>query len=57
MATHSPILMAVPGARLLEITRASPAETELCDTSHFKLYRDFTVDPGDFVDRALRDEI
>ena len=57
MATHSPILMAVPGARLLEITRAGLAETELCDTSHFKLYRDFTVDPGDFVDRALRDEI
>lgn len=57
MATHSPILMAVPGARLLEITRAGIADTELRDTPHFKLYRDFTIDPDDFVDRALRDVI
>lgn len=57
MATHSPILMAVPGARLLEISRAGIADTELRDTRHFKLYRDFTSDPDDFVDRALRDEI
>ncbi|ACI57953.1 putative ATPase [Rhizobium leguminosarum bv. trifolii WSM597] len=56
MATHSPILMAVPGARLLEITRAGLVETELRKTGHFKLYRDFTVDPYDFVDRALSDE-
>lgn len=57
MATHSPILMAVPGARLLEITRAGIADTQLQDTRHFKLYRDFTTDPDDFVGRALRDEI
>ncbi len=57
MATHSPILMAVPGARLLEITRAGIAATDLRDTRHFKLYRDFTVDPDDFVSRALRDEM
>lgn len=37
MATHSPILMAVPGARLLEIIRAGLAETDLRDTGHFKL--------------------
>ncbi len=57
MATHSPILMAVPGARLLEITRAGLAKTELRNTRHFKLYRDFTVDPDDFVGRALRNEM
>lgn len=57
MATHSPILMAVPGARLLEITRAGLADTALRDTRHFQLYRDFTTDPEDFVDRALRDDI
>lgn len=55
MATHSPILMAVPGARLLEITRAGLAETDLRDTAHFKLYRDFTLDPEEFVEQALRD--
>lgn len=57
MATHSPILMAVPGARLLEITRTRVAETGLRETRHFKLYRDFTENPDDFVQRALRDEI
>lgn len=56
MATHSPILMAVPGARLLEITPAGLAETGLRETRHFKLYRDFTEDPDNFVARALRDE-
>jgi len=57
MATHSPILMAVPGARLLEITRGGLAEIALRDTRHFRLYQDFTSDPEDFVERALRDEI
>lgn len=57
MATHSPILMAVPGARLLQITRGGLTEAELRNIGHFKLYRDFTAAPDDFVDRALRDEI
>jgi len=57
MATHSPILMSVPGARLLEITRAGLAETTLRQTRHFQLYRDFTEDPDGFVGRALRDEL
>ncbi|HEX5933201.1 MAG TPA: ATP-binding protein, partial [Pseudorhizobium sp.] len=57
MATHSPILMAVPGARLLEITRGGLAETELRQTRHFRLYQDFASDPEDFIERALRDEV
>jgi predicted ATPase len=57
MATHSPILMAVPGARLLEISRAGLVDTELRQTQHFRLYQDFTTDPDDFVSRALRDEV
>jgi predicted ATPase len=56
MATHSPILMAVPGARLLEITRGGLAEVELHRTRHFRLYQDFTADPEDFITRALRNE-
>ena len=57
MATHSPILMAVPGARLLEITRGGLMETELRETRHFRLYQDFASDPEDFIERALRDEV
>ncbi|MHA6731538.1 AAA family ATPase [Devosia sp. A369] len=56
MATHSPILMAVPGARLLEITRGGISETHYRQTQHFKLYQDFTADPEDFIATALRDE-
>lgn len=57
MATHSPILMAVPGARLLEINHRGLAETELRKTQHFQFYQDFTIDPDDFISRALRDDL
>jgi predicted ATPase len=56
MATHSPILMAVPGARLLEITRGGLNEINLLQTQHFRLYQDFTADPEDFIARALSDD-
>ena len=56
IATHSPILMAVPGARLLGITRGGLAPTTLLATSHFRLYQDFTSDPDDFISRALEDD-
>ncbi|HZY68140.1 MAG TPA: AAA family ATPase [Devosia sp.] len=57
MATHSPLLMATPGARLLEVTPHGFAETDLAATRHFRLYQDFTSDPDDFIARALADEI
>lgn len=56
MATHSPILMAIPGARLLEITRTGLAEVQLTSTRHFRLYRDFTSDPEAFIARTLGGE-
>lgn len=54
MATHSPILMALPKARLLEITRRGLTEVDYRDTQHFKLYQSFTVDPEEFVAEAIR---
>ncbi|WP_339758843.1 AAA family ATPase [uncultured Hoeflea sp.] len=56
MATHSPILMALPGARLLEITRHGIEETNYRDTQHFKLYQSFTVDPEQFIAEALSED-
>jgi predicted ATPase len=53
MATHSPILMALPGARLLEITRGGIAEVDFRRTRHFELYRSFTADPDTFIAAAL----
>ncbi len=56
MATHSPILMALPNARLLEITQSGISETSYRNTQHFKLYQAFTSDPEDFIEDALRDD-
>ncbi|AVX06084.1 hypothetical protein MXMO3_03581 (plasmid) [Maritalea myrionectae] len=56
MATHSPILMALPNARVLQLTRHGITEIDFRDTQHFKLYQSFTVDPQDFIKEALRDE-
>lgn len=53
MATHSPILMALPGATLLHVTRHGFAETTLRETPHFRLYSDFTADPAGFITEAL----
>ncbi len=56
MATHSPILMALPGADVWQITKGGFAQIDYRETSHFRLYQDFTVDPEAFVAEALADE-
>jgi predicted ATPase len=56
MATHSPILMALPGASLLEITHRGIQPINLDQTQHFKLYEAFVRDPEGFIAVALRDE-
>ena len=57
LATHSPILMALPGADLRLITKAGIEPVDFRDTSHFKLYRAFVDDPEGFVGEALSGEI
>jgi predicted ATPase len=56
MATHSPILMAYPGARLLKLTKYGLAPVTLEATDHFKLMRDFCSSPDTFVTQALNDD-
>ena len=53
MATHSPILMAVPGAQVLEINGKGLTEIDYRETQHFQLYRAFTTDPQAVIDTAL----
>ncbi len=53
MATHSPILMAVPGAQVLEATRDGFDEIDYRESAHFRLYREFIQDPQGFVNEAL----
>jgi len=45
IATHSPILMAIPGARLLQLDASGLNETTFGKTAHFRLYREFFLDP------------
>src|SRR5262249_53378602 len=53
IATHSPLLMAYPGADLRRITRGSIESCTLRETEHFQLLRSFFADPGGFVDGYL----
>ncbi|PXA93253.1 ATP-binding protein [Nostoc sp. 3335mG] len=53
MATHSPILMALPGADLWQVERFGLRPTTLEETSHFRLYREFTRYPHDLVETMI----
>lgn len=53
IATHSPLLMAYPGATLLQMTPYGLQPTTLEATEHFRLLREFFVAPGIFVDAIL----
>ncbi|KTT71541.1 AAA family ATPase [Sphingomonas endophytica] len=55
VATHSPILMATPEARLLSVTRAGIDPIALEDTDHYRLYREFVLDPHGVVE-AMSDD-
>lgn len=45
VATHSPILMAVPGAQLFALDGTALRQTGYEETAHYRLYRDFMADP------------
>jgi len=56
LATHSPILMAYPGAELLSIEgNGSIRRIAFRETTHYLLMREFIKDPADFVGQALKD--
>ncbi len=55
MATHSPILMALPEAKLLRMAKYGLEPVLLEDTDHYRLWREFCVSPADFVDSMLDD--
>lgn len=55
MATHSPMLMAFPGARLLGLSKYGLDPIALEDTAHFRIMREFCADPAGFVELAIED--
>jgi predicted ATPase len=53
MATHSPILMAYPGARLLRLSKYGMEPVTVEQTDHYKVMREFCADPTGFVEATL----
>jgi predicted ATPase len=53
MATHAPLLMAYPGARLLALSKYGLDPVRVEDTDHFRLLRAFWDDPHGFVASVL----
>lgn len=51
IATHSPILLAYPHARILQISEDWFNELPYKETSHFTLYRDFLMNPEYMLDK------
>jgi hypothetical protein len=55
MATHSPVLMAYPDARLLRLTKYGPEPVTVQQTDHYKVMREFCEDPAGFVEAAIEE--
>jgi predicted ATPase len=55
MATHSPILMACPNAELLRLDKSGLNPVDLHDTDHFRLMREFVLDPKGFLEAMTSD--
>ena len=53
MATHSPVLMAYPDARLLRLSKYGLDPVRVEDTDHYKVMREFCDDPAGFVEAAI----
>jgi predicted ATPase len=55
MATHSPVLMAYPGARLLWLSKYGLEPVAVEHTDHYKVMREFCNDPAGFVEAAVEE--
>jgi predicted ATPase len=53
MATHSPMLMAYPGAKLLRLTKYGLEPVSLEDTDHYRLLREFCANPRAFISSMM----
>jgi predicted ATPase len=48
IATHSPILLACPGATIYSFDRAPVAAIRYEDTDHYRIYKSFLEDPSGY---------
>lgn len=56
IATHSPVLLAYPGARIYQFTENGIAEVPYRECEHYRLMHDFLAQPERFVSYLFRDE-
>src|SRR6202166_2543809 len=55
MATHSPMLMAYPNARLLRLSKHGLEPVTVEETDHYKVMREFCNDPAGFVEAVMEE--
>jgi predicted ATPase len=56
IATHSPLLLTLPGSRVLSLDGGALAEIDYRETEHFRLTRDFLNAPDRFYRHLLEEE-
>ena len=52
IATHSPIIMACPGAMIYNFDHLPVVPVVYRDTEHYRVYRDFMADPDKFISKV-----
>lgn len=57
LATHSPMLMSVPGAEVFCLTHRGITRVDPRQTDHFRFWSAFTADPEGFVAAVLADDL
>ena len=55
IATHSPILLSYPGAKIYQLSQDGIEEVAYEEVEHVKLTKDFLNNPRSYLDRLLRD--
>ena len=55
IATHSPLLLAYPDAKIYQLSQAGVDQVEYEDIEHVKMTRDFLNNPSVFIDKLFRD--
>lgn len=55
IATHSPLLLAYPGASIYQLTSSGVDKVEYDDVEHVTITRDFLDDPARYTQRLLKE--
>lgn len=56
IATHSPLIMAYPNARLLRVSDEGLTDIEFHETRNFKILREFYINPDGFIGGLFMDD-